>query len=172
VLMEFSGLWWQIPKSAWSILFGTAAIAHALRLALWMPHRTVRQSLLLMLPVAYAWLPISLALGVLVQMGEIPRAIPMHALTIGAMSGLMLAMMTRSALGHTGRPLSAGWAEIAAFVLLQLAAIVRVCGALMAPELYRNTVIVSGILWTLAFGVFMVAYWPILTRPRVDGRPG
>ena len=172
VLLRLSSLWWQIPMSAWAVVLGTAAIAHALRLALWMPHRTVRRPLLLMLPVAYAWLPISLALGVLVQIGEMPRAIPIHALTIGAMSGLMLATMTRSALGHTGRPLSAGWAEITAFVLLQLAAIVRVCGALMAPELYRDTVIVAGILWTLAFGVFLVAYWPILTRPRVDGRPG
>lgn len=172
VLMRLSSLWWQIPKSAWAVVLGAAAIAHIVRLALWMPHRTVRQPLLLMLPVAYAWLPISLALGVLVQIGEIPRAIPIHALTIGAMSGLMLAMMTRSALGHTGRPLSAGWAEITAFVLLQLAAIVRVCGALMARDLYRDTVIVSGILWTLAFGVFLVAYWPILTRPRLDGHPG
>lgn len=171
-LLDVAGLWLQIPRTAWAVLLGVATIAHSVRLALWMPQRTIKQPLLLMLPVAYSWLPISFALGVFVQIGDIPRAIPAHALTIGAMSGLMLAMMTRSALGHTGRPLSAGWAEITAFVLLQLAALVRVCGALLAPEFYRHTVIASGTLWALAFAVFLVAYWPILTRPRVDGRPG
>lgn len=84
----------------------------------------------------------------------------------------MLAMMTRSALGHSGRPLSAGWAEIIAFVAVQLAALVRVFGALLVPGFYRNVVITSGTLWTLAFAVFLMAYWPILTRPRIDGRPG
>lgn len=84
----------------------------------------------------------------------------------------MLAMMARSALGHTGRPLTAGWAEINAFAALQLAALVRVPGTLLVPEYYRSAVIASGALWTLAFAVFLTAYWPILTRPRIDGRPG
>lgn len=172
VALEVSGLWFQIPKIIWAALFSTAAISHAIRLALWAPHRTVKQPLLLMLPVAYAWLPISFALGALAALDAIPRAIPVHALTIGAMSGLMLAMMTRSALGHTGRSLSAGWAEISAFVAIQVAALVRVFGALLAPEFYRITVIASGVLWTLAFAVFLIAYWPILTRPRIDGKPG
>lgn len=171
-LLEVASLWWQIPKSLWIIVLGTAAVSHTIRLALWAPHRTVRQPLLLMLPVAYTWLPIAFALGVFVQLGIVPRAIPAHALTIGAMSCLMLAMMTRSALGHTGRPLSSGWAEISAFVALQLAALIRVFGTLLFPGLHRNAVIASGTLWTLAFTVFLIAYWPILTRPRIDGRPG
>lgn len=171
-LLDILSLWWQVPASVWIVCLGTAAVSHATRLVLWAPHRTVKQPLLLMLPVAYAWLPISFALGVLVHLGTIPRAIPVHALTIGAMSGLMLAMMTRSALGHSGRQLTAGWAEITAFVAIQLAALVRVFGALLVPALYRNAVIMSGALWTLAFAVFLMAYWPILTRRRIDGQPG
>jgi len=171
-LLRFSSLWWQIPTIALAVLFGAAAISHTIRLMLWMPQRTVGQPLLLMLPVAYAWLPIAFALGIFVHLGDIPRAIQLHALTIGAMSGLMMAMMTRSALGHTGRPLTAGWAEITAFVTLQLAAVVRVFGALLVPEFYLETVMVSATLWTLAFSVFLTAYWPVLTRPRIDGRPG
>lgn len=171
-LLDILSLWWHVPASVWIVCLGTAAVSHAIRLALWAPHRTVKQPLLLMLPVAYAWLPISFALGVLVHLGTIPRAIPVHALTIGAMSGLMLAMMSRSALGHSGRRLSAGWAEITAFVAIQLAALVRVFGALLVPAFYRNAVIMSGTLWTLAFAVFLMAYWPILTRRRIDGQPG
>jgi len=171
-LLDILSLWWHIPASFWIVCLGTAAVSHTIRLALWAQHRTIKQPFLLMLPVAYAWLPISFALGVLAHLGTIPRAIPVHALTIGAMSGLMLAMMTRSALGHSGRRLSAGWAEITAFVAIQLAALVRVAGALLEPVFYRNTVIMSGTLWTLAFAVFLMAYWPILTRRRIDGQPG
>ena len=84
----------------------------------------------------------------------------------------MIAMMTRSALGHSGRQLVAGPAEIAAFVLLQLAALVRVLVASIVPGAYREAMVVAGVLWTLAFVVFLIRYWPILTRPRIDGKPG
>lgn len=170
--LEFSSLWWQVPKSIGAVLLCIAALSHTVRLALWAPHRTAKEPLLLMLPIAYAWLPISFALGALAALDAVPPAVPVHALTIGAMSGLMLAMMTRSALGHTGRSLTAGWAEISAFAAIQLAALVRVFGALSAPEYYRTTAIASGALWTSAFAVFLIAYWPVLTRPRIDGRPG
>jgi len=84
----------------------------------------------------------------------------------------MMAMMMRSALGHSGRPLAAGPAEVGAFVLLQLSAIVRVLAALIVPGAYREAMIVAGALWMLAFAVFLLRYWPILTRPRIDGKPG
>jgi uncharacterized protein involved in response to NO len=84
----------------------------------------------------------------------------------------MIAMMMRSALGHTGRPLAAGPTEITTFVLLQMAAVVRVLASSVAAISYRDAMIVSGSLWTLAFVVFLFRYWPILTRPRIDGRPG
>lgn len=162
----------RLPSIAWLALLILAALAHAIRLALWQPHRTARNPLLWMLPVAYAWLPIALSLRALGQMGFVLPAAAVHAFTIGAMSSLMMAMMTRSALGHTGRPLVAGPAEIWAFLILQLAAIVRVFAGSFAPEFYTGVVTVSGTLWMLAFGIVLFRYWPILTRPRIDGRPG
>lgn len=170
--LDIAALRWSVLESIWIVVFGIAAVSHTIRLALWAPHRTVKNPLLLMLPAAYAWLPVSFALSIFAHLGALPRAMPMHAFTIGAMSSMMLAMMARSALGHTGRPLSASWAEVSAFAALQLAALVRVFGVLLLPALYRQVVVASGLLWTLAFGIFLIAYWPILTRSRIDGRAG
>ncbi len=164
--------WWTMPKGIWIVILTAGALSHSIRLALWAPHRAISQPLLLMLPIAYAWLPLSLALRLLAEFGLVPAAAAVHALTIGAMSSLMLAMMTRSALGHTGRPLLAGAAEISAFSLLQLAAVFRVFAGSLPVELYRGAVLISGAMWTVAFGVFLIAYWPILTQRRIDGRPG
>ena len=83
----------------------------------------------------------------------------------------MLGMMTRSALGHTGRPLAAGTVETAAYVLVHLAAAVRVFVPLAEPSAASLAAGVSSLLWTAAFAIFLAAYWPVLTRPRVDERP-
>ncbi|MGI9293421.1 MAG: NnrS family protein [Pseudomonadales bacterium] len=164
--------WYPLPATLWLALLVTAALVHGMRLLLWQPYRSYRNPLLWMLPVAYAWIPISLLLRALAQIAVVPSAVAIHALTLGAISSLMLAMMTRSALGHTGRQLSAGPVEISAFVLLQLAAVVRVFAGFIWPEFYRETVVISGMLWCLAFVLFLLRYWPMLTRPRIDGVPG
>lgn len=164
--------WLTIPHNAWLFVFVVAAVGQGVRLLLWQPLRARGNALLWMLPVAYAWLPISLALRALELQSIVPAGAAIHAFTIGAITSLMIAMMTRSALGHSGRPLVAGPAEVGAFVLLQLSAIVRVLAASIVPGAYREAMIVSAILWTVAFAVFLLRYWPVLTRPRIDGRPG
>ena len=164
--------WIAVPHTAWLIIFVVAAVGQGVRLLLWQPFRARGNPLLWMLPVAYAWLPVSLALKALELQSMVPAGAAIHALTIGAIASLMMAMMMRSALGHSGRPLVAGLAEVGAFVLLQLSAIVRILAALVVPGAYREAMIVSGVLWTLAFAVFLWRYWPVLTRPRIDGRPG
>ena len=93
-------------------------------------------------------------------------------MTIGAIGGLTLGMMTRTARGHTGRPLTADGFELACYVLVQLAALVRVFGGMIFPANYLATVIVSGVFWSSAYGLFAVRYWPVLSRPRLDGKPG
>ena len=164
--------WVAVPATAWLVILTIAAVGQGVRLLLWQPLRAVGDPLLWMLPVAYAWLPITLALRALSLFDIVPISAAFHALTIGAIASLMIAMIMRSALGHTGRPLVAGRAEIIAFALLQLAAITRVLASSVAAVAYREAMIVSGVLWTLAFAVFLYRYWAILTRPRVDGRPG
>jgi len=172
LIADMMGFWYSLTSLMWLILLVLAAVAHGIRLGLWQPYRTRHKPLLWMLPVAYGWIPISLALRALAQISVLPATAAVHALTLGAISGLMLAMMTRSALGHTGRDLRAGWTEISAFWLLQLAAVIRVGAALIPAEFYRGAVVFSGATWSLAFAIFLSRYWPILTRPRIDGRPG
>jgi len=172
VLGDVLGVWIVLSKQIWFTLFALAAAAHLVRLWLWQPLSTRHNALLLMLPVAYAWIPISLALRAASQITNLSPAAATHALTVGAMSSLMMAMMTRSALGHSGRALAATWVENSVFWLLQTTAIVRV-GATLAPMvLYRDAMFVSAFLWTLAFAIFVFGYWKILTQPRVDGKPG
>jgi uncharacterized protein involved in response to NO len=151
---------------------GAGAIAHGVRLALWNPLATRRNALLWILHVSYAWIVVHLALRAAAGAGWIAPNLATHALTIGAIGGLTLGMMTRSALGHTGRPLVANYAEAGCFWLIQLAAAARVLLPIAVPALYVSGVVVSGLLWSAAFTLFTIAYWPVLTRPRLDGRPG
>jgi uncharacterized protein involved in response to NO len=172
LILDFVNLWVPVSWNAWLGIFVIATVGQGVRLSLWQPFRARGDPLLWMLPLAYAWLPIALAMRVLSTLGIVPVSAAFHALTIGAIASLMVAMMMRSALGHTGRPLVAGRAEIAAFVLLQLAAVIRVLASSVSAIAYREAMIISGILWTLAFAVFLFRYWAILTQPRIDGRPG
>lgn len=151
-------------------LFG--AIAHGVRLFLWRSWRTLRVPLVWVLHAAYAWIVAYLALRALAAMGWIAQSFAIHALTVGAIGGLTLGMMTRTARGHTARPLVADGFELTCFVLIQLAALVRVFSGLVAPGLYLVSIQLSGMLWVAAFGLFAIRYWPVLTRPRLDGNPG
>ena len=164
--------WIPVSDNVWFLLLVIAAVGQLVRLLLWQPLRALGNPLLWMLPASYAWLPISLALRALELQSIVPSGAAIHAFTVGAVTSLMIAMMTRSALGHSGRQLIAGPAEIAAFVLLQFSAIVRVLAAPILPGAYREAMVVAGVLWTLAFIVFLIRYCSILTRPRIDGKPG
>ncbi|MDQ3233482.1 MAG: NnrS family protein, partial [Pseudobdellovibrionaceae bacterium] len=95
-----------------------------------------------------------------------------HAITVGAIGVLIYGIMPRVSLGHTGRPIKPQRTLVAGFALINGAAIVRVAIAGFAANHYADAVIVSGILWTIAFGIFCVLFAPILTAPRLDGRPG
>ncbi len=147
-----------------------AAAAHALRLAYWQPQLTLENPLLWMMPVAYSWLPFALLLRGLSSLAIVEPGTWIHALTAGALSSLVVAMMMRSSLGHTGRKLVASRADIAVFLLVQLAAVLRVVAGVTGS--YRAVIIASGIAWILAFLVFLLRYAPMLLQPRVDGRPG
>jgi len=161
-----------LPAPLLGALAALAAAAHAARLALWQPWRTLRNPLVWILHAAYAWIVIHLVLRALAGFDLVAAGLATHALTVGAIGGLTLGMMTRTSLGHTGRPLAAGAAETACFVLIQAAALVRVVLPLVFPAQTLAAVLVSGVLWVVAFGCFALGYWGILTRPRVDGQPG
>ena len=161
-----------LPLAAWipASLFVVAAVAHLLRLALWQPQLTLGNPLLWMMPVAYAWLPVAFALRALSTEAMVVPGAWIHALTMGALSSLMMAMMMRSTLGHTGRQLVASRMDMAAFTVLQVAALIRVVAG--SAGNYQVLVVLSGLAWVLAFALFLSRYMPMLVRPRVDGKPG
>lgn len=149
-----------------------AGLAQAVRWLLWTHPGALRLPLLWVLHAGYAWLALGLVLQGLARLGWLPGSAATHALTAGAVGVFTLGMMARVALGHTGRPLQPGGAVHLAFWLINLAAAVRVLGPWLWPGWYVSWLLLAGLLWVVAFGVFAAVYTPILLRSRVDGRPG
>jgi uncharacterized protein involved in response to NO len=141
-----------------------AAAAHAARFVLWRPWLTARRPIVWILHASYAWIVIYLALRALAALDLVPSGIATHALTVGAIGGLTLGMMTRTARGHTGRPLETGAAETLSYALVMAAAICRVALPLAVPAMILPATVAAGLLWSLAFAIFAVRYWPILSR--------
>ncbi len=160
-----------IQGTALAVLAVAVGIAHAARLALWHPARALRAPLVWVLHAAYAWIPIHLALRAAAALGWVSDTAAIHALTVGVIGAMTLGMMTRTARGHSGLPLQAGKAEVAAYALVLVAAVVRVFGP-MLPDTYAASIALSSVCWSAAFATYFVRYWPMLTRPRLDGRPG
>lgn len=156
--------------AAWVALL--AAVLHGVRLALWAPLATRGRPILWILHLSYAWIVAHLVLRGLSGFDLAVPSLATHALTAGAIGGLTLGMMTRTARGHTARPLVAEGPEIAAYVLVHLAAAARVLVPLAVPAAYSAAIALSAALWSAAFAVFTLAYYPVLSRPRLDGRPG
>ena len=161
----------EVPIAA-SLVALAAAALHAVRLALWAPLKTRGRPILWILHVSYAWVVVHLLLRGLAGFGLVSAVLATHALTIGAIGGLTLGMMTRTARGHTARPLVVGAAEVWAYYLVHAAAIVRVLVPIVAPAAYVASILAAAALWCAAFAIFCVVYYPILARPRLDGQPG
>jgi uncharacterized protein involved in response to NO len=160
-----------LQLTAWPVALAGAAL-HAIRAALWAPLATRGRRILWILHFSYAWIVAHLALRGLAGLELVSPVLATHALTVGTIGGITLGMMTRTARGHTARPLKVDAWETAAYVLVQLAAIVRVFAPLLSPQTYSLFVVASGLMWSVAFAIFTVVYFPILTRPRLDGQPG
>lgn len=162
------------PHSLWSgALAALAALVHVVRLSGWRSFRTRGEPILWVMHVAYAWLPVGLALKAVALLAGAEWAMKwQHALTTGVFATMILAVMTRVSLGHTGRTLAVARAIAGAYVLLTASTVLRVFGIALFPGHYLLTVSVSGLAWMLCFGIFLVVYAPILWRPRADGKPG
>lgn len=158
--------WWAVA------LLAAAAGLQLARWWLWHPFRTLRTPLVWILHVAYLWLVVHLWLRVATALGAMGPSLATHALTVGALGSLTLGMMTRTARGHTGRALRADGKDVAVYALITAAAVVRVVLPALWPGQLLGAVQLSGVLWSAAFGLYAVAYWPVLSKPRLDGRPG
>jgi uncharacterized protein involved in response to NO len=161
---------WQ--GSGLALLAVVAAAAHLARWWLWQPWRTLHTPIVWVLHAAYLWIPVHLALRAAAAVGLVMPSLASHALMVGAAGGLIIGMMTRTARGHTARPLRADRADVACYGLVLGAAVVRVLVPLLAPQAYIGAVLLSSLLWSAGFALYAVRYWPVLTRSRLDGKPG
>lgn len=174
ILMLAASLAWVFgaaaPASAGlAIAAGCAAL---LRLAGWQPQRTVRVPLLWILHLSYGWIPVGFFLLALSALNLVSASAAFHALTVGSMAGLIIGMMTRTTLGHTGRLLKAGRAELSMYLLIQAGALARVAAAFDLAGLRDTALIISTLCWSAAFALYVIVYGPYLLRPRIDGREG
>ncbi len=162
------------PASVYAaVMAAVAAVLLAAQLSRWQGHRTLPIPIVWVLHVAYAWLPICLALKAAVLFAvPIPASSWLHALTVGAMATMIIAVMSRATLGHTGRALVAPRPVVVGYVLLTIAALSRVFGPMLMPSAGSLWLVLAALLWCLAFLLYLVVYAPILCRPRIDGRPG
>jgi uncharacterized protein involved in response to NO len=159
-----------LPVLVTQLTAAIAALAHGARLACWKSWITLKWPILWILHISYVWIVAYLVLRAIAILDLIPVSLAIHALTVGGIGGLTVGMMTRTARGHTGRVLKAGNLEVGCYVLIQLAAVIRVFMPLILPHWYARLVIASGMLWSAAFILLVAALAPMLLKPRIDGR--
>jgi uncharacterized protein involved in response to NO len=158
------------PETPIGIVLVSAAGLQALRWIRWRGYRTFADPLVLILHVGYLWIPVGLALLGFSLMDFVPRSAAIHSLTAGAMATMILAVMTRASLGHTARELRANVTTIIIYSLVTVGAFLRVSASLQIID-YNMGIDVAGLAWGGAFLLFVIAYAPILWRPRL-GEPG
>jgi uncharacterized protein involved in response to NO len=160
-----------LPGPLVAALAAATAVSLAIRLIGWKPWATWRVPLLWILHLSYAWIVVGFLLLAAAELGALPISAALHALTVGSMAGLIIGMITRTALGHTGRPLKAGSAETTMYVLVQVGAVARLCAAL-APAVREHALLAATLCWSAAFLLYLAVYGPYLYRTRIDGRDG
>jgi uncharacterized protein involved in response to NO len=161
------GFWIAAPThGATAAMALTAGVLHALRLARWRGYRTSAEPLVLVLHVAYVFVPLGFLLVAagIVFPGHLIASGAVHGWTTGGIGLMTLAVMTRASLGHTGQPLTATGPVKLIYAAALIAALARV-GAAFDPmrELLLH---LSAAAWVTAFATFAITYWPLLTRRR------
>lgn len=143
-----------------------AAVTNGLRLILWKGYLTLKQPIVWVLHLGFLWLVIGLALRAFTDLSDLmsPQS-AMHALTAGAIGTMTLAVMSRAALGHTGRALQVNGFVTFAYLLISIGTLARIITPTWAPSIYNEGMLFAGMCWLSAFSIFAAVYWPILTGP-------
>ena len=149
-------------------MLAAAGGLQALRLSRWGGLRSARDPLVLILHVGYLWIPVGLfLLGAGILDASIPRSAAIHALTAGAMGTMVLAVMTRAILGHTGRELRADLPTTLIYGLISVGAVLRVATPLGLFD-YAIGMEAAAMAWASAFGLFLARFGPMLFRSRIN----
>ena len=164
--------WVDLPGLLVAGIYFLAAASNTVRAARWRIWVTWKTPLVWSLHLAYWSIPLGLFLLGLAQISSlVTQSQAIHALTVGGMGTMILAMISRVSLGHTGRQIVVGRAMVLAFVIIYSAFLLRVFGSYIFDS-YATVIAMTAMLWAIAYGCFVVMYMPILTKPRVDGQPG
>jgi uncharacterized protein involved in response to NO len=161
-----------LPPAAFGAIAFAAGCATMLRLLGWQPQRTLGVPLLWILHLSYGWIAVGFFMLALAKLHVVTPSAAFHALAVGSMAGLIIGMMTRTALGHTGRPLKAGAAETAMYWLIHLGALARVFAAVGPGAAREACLLAAALAWSLAFSLYVVVYGPRLWQVRLDGKEG
>jgi uncharacterized protein involved in response to NO len=155
-----------------SLLAGILLVAHLMRVLPWFSKPVLNTPILWVLYAGYFWLIIGFAMKMLVGFNLVTNNLAIHAWTVGVIGITTYGMMARVSLGHTGREMLPSKLVVIGFYLLFLAAVIRVILPLFLMGQYVLWIELSSALWVAAFVLFTIAYMPVLTQPRVDGRAG
>jgi uncharacterized protein involved in response to NO len=160
------GLWAVSPEHPATAAAGAVAAAlHCIRLGRWRGWTVARDRILVILHIAYVFIPLGLLASSLSALGYLEERSVLHLLSVGAIACMMLAVMTRASLGHTGGALVASKSTVASYAALILCALVRPLAEIL-PDLSPVLYAASGLLWIAAFGLYCLEYAPILARKR------
>jgi len=161
----------KTPEMGYLFIF--AGIINLIRFARFKMHSTLKIPLLWSLHLSYYFIPIGLiAIGYSISFNVAQFYNALHIVTIGGVGGVILAMIARVSLGHTGRMLTPSFSMSIAFVSILLSALIRAVMPWIRPEYMLKAYDMSATLWLMAFGLFVINYAPLLLKARVDGRPG
>lgn len=166
-------LWALLPDlSLAGIVLVSAAALNAWRLTRWSGGATLAEPLLFILHVGYGWVVVGAALlGLSILDTGVTVTSAIHALAAGAIGTMILAVMPRVTLGHTGHNLTANWATVSIFILINAAGIMRVAAS-WTPHDMMILLVLSGMCWIAAFAVFEIVYGPmLLTRQPMRSGP-
>ncbi|MEH6629696.1 MAG: NnrS family protein [Halopseudomonas aestusnigri] len=149
------------------------ALVQLARLYFWKGWLTLNDPLLWSMHLGYLWIPVGLLLKSygLYEYGYFWEG-ALHALTTGAIATMVLVVMIRAGLGHSGSPLQSSFLLTSALISVTLAAIFRVAQSVYEGPLSVPILHISGLLWTIAFGFYVIHFLPIMLKPRLDGKPG
>lgn len=161
-------IYFQLDFAFLSVLFFTCALLIAIRSSRWNFWTTLRHPLLWSLQLSYWFIPVGLFFMGCHYLLDFSMSIAIHILTVGAMGGMILSMMSRVSLGHTGRALQADKIMTLSFLTIFMAAIVRVIFVLFWPEEASTFFLVTISLWSVGYSLFLFKFGLVLIRPRVD----
>lgn len=154
------------------LMFTTAAVVHMIRWCLWKPWQTLQNPILLILPLSYLWIVFGFIAIASVYFKPSFFSLALHSINIGLIGSIIIAMVSRVSLGHTGRKIKATKLMIASYIAIQLTALLRFLLGAIPSFNYLTSVKISGYLWSLAFILLFISLIPLLTKPRPDGRIG